>query len=265
MPMKYPPHPGRSILRDCIEPLGMTLAQAASKLNVSLEELQRVINGEARITFAMAVRLDKLFGCGASTWYQLQSAYDRAQEANKGDFLEEPELLEIHQQTAIRYLEHGRVVYTTYDAEVIELRVVSSDEPNLSGSSSRREVEFRFAGEGPGAVRIQMIYQPSADAAPLLLADVLLKAYFEWNAESDEYVGHIDSAEWNREFQKLYTGKETMNALYAGLREQPSILVLDAENAVESDPEYYAAVLKEAEELLHKGTASVPASALAGV
>ena len=79
MPMKNPPHPGRSILRDCMEPLGMTLEDTARQLEVSPAELQSVIDGEAGITFALAVRLDRLFGCGASTWYELQAAYDAAQ------------------------------------------------------------------------------------------------------------------------------------------------------------------------------------------
>ena len=91
MPMKYPPHPGRSILRDCMEPLGMSISETAEKLGVSPEELSKVIKGESGITFALAIRLDNLFGCGASTWYQLQAAYDRAQETNKKVKSEEPE------------------------------------------------------------------------------------------------------------------------------------------------------------------------------
>ena len=79
MPMKNPPHPGRSILRDCMEPLGMTLEDTARRLEISPRELQSVIDGKAGITFALAVRLDRLFGCGASTWYELQAAYDAAQ------------------------------------------------------------------------------------------------------------------------------------------------------------------------------------------
>ncbi len=110
-----------------------------------------------------------------------------------------------------------------------------------------------------------MIYQPASEDAPQLVAGILLKTYVEWSAESDEYIGRIDSAEWNREIQKLYAGKEVMNALYAGLREQHSLPEFDAEKLVDSDSEYHASVLKEAEKLLRKGTASVAASALAGV
>ena len=33
----------------------------------------------------MAIRLDKAFGGGATTWYQMQAAYDLAQAADKSD------------------------------------------------------------------------------------------------------------------------------------------------------------------------------------
>ena len=36
----------------------------------------------------MAIRLDKAFGGGASTWYQLQAAYDLAQVMKRADQIE---------------------------------------------------------------------------------------------------------------------------------------------------------------------------------
>ncbi len=269
MPMKFPPHPGRSILRDCMEPLGMSVAETAQKLGVSPEQLLSVINGQAGISFVMAVGLDKLFGGGASTWYQLQAQYDKAQERNEDGVPGELEPLPSYQQRATVPLEHGRLIYTTYDDEVIAFRIVPSDNPTdspkLSDNPNYDRVEFRFVGEGPGAVRIQLVYQPSPAVTPRLVVGVLFKAYLEWNATSEEYIGHIDAAEWNRESRKLKAGTETMNALHAGLREQPSGPALDTEKSVEPSPENYGDILREAAELLHKGTASVPASALAGV
>ena len=265
MPMKYPPHPGGSILRDCMEPLGMSVAETAQKLEVSAEQLRRVINGQADISFEMAVGLDKLFGGGSSTWYRLQTQYDEAQERNKNEEPEESEPLSIYQQTATRPLEHGRVVYKTFDAGVIAFRIVPSDNHELSDNRHHDRVEFRFVGEGPGAVQIQMIYQPSADAAPSLVAEVLFKTYLVWDRTSEEYIGRIDASEWNRESQKLEAGKETMNALHAGLRGQPLDSAHDKENSVDRGTENYADILREAADLLHKGTTSVPASALVGV
>lgn len=265
MPMKYPPHPGGSIRRDCMEPLGMTVEETAGKLGVTPEELLRVIDGQSGITFALAVRLDELFGGGASTWYQLQAAYDRAQEVNKEASSEELDPIPPHQQTTTVHLEHGRVICTTYDAEVIGFRIVPSDSPKPADAPAHDRLEFGFIGEGPGAVRMQMIYQPSDSAAPRLIADVLFKAFLEWNAERDQYIGHIDAGEWNLEMEKLNAGVETMNALYHGLQEHLSGPGLDGQDPVEPVPEYYTDVLKQAEELLYKGTASVPASALAGI
>ena len=77
MPMKYPAHPGRIIQSD-MKALGMSVAETAQKLGVSTEHLRSVINGQAGISFRLAVGLDKLFGGGASTWYQLQAQYDEA-------------------------------------------------------------------------------------------------------------------------------------------------------------------------------------------
>jgi hypothetical protein len=35
VPMQNPPHPGRIILQECLEPLGISITQAAQKLGVS--------------------------------------------------------------------------------------------------------------------------------------------------------------------------------------------------------------------------------------
>ena len=79
------PHSGWSILRDCMEHLGMSVAETAEHLGVIPQGLQSIINGEAGVTFSLAVGLDKLFGHGVSTWYQLQAQYDEVQECNKND------------------------------------------------------------------------------------------------------------------------------------------------------------------------------------
>ena len=85
MPMKNPPHPGLSIRHDCLEPLGLSVTDAAAHLGVSRKQLSDVINGHAGISPEMAVRLDKAFGGGAAAWYQLQAAYDLAQVMQRAD------------------------------------------------------------------------------------------------------------------------------------------------------------------------------------
>jgi antitoxin HigA-1 len=76
--MKKPPHPGLAIRHDCIEPLGLTVAEAAKQLGVSRKQLSDIVNGHAGISPEMAIRLDKAFGGGAETWDRMQTAYDFA-------------------------------------------------------------------------------------------------------------------------------------------------------------------------------------------
>lgn len=78
MPMKNPPHPGLSVRHDCLEPLGLSVTEAARKLGVSRKQLSDIVNGRSGISPEMAIRLDKAFGGGANTWYRLQAAYDLA-------------------------------------------------------------------------------------------------------------------------------------------------------------------------------------------
>ena len=79
MPMKNPPHPGLSVRHDCLEPLALSVTEAAQKLGVSRKQLSDVVNRRSGISPEMAIRLDKAFGGGAETWLRLQAAYDLAQ------------------------------------------------------------------------------------------------------------------------------------------------------------------------------------------
>jgi antitoxin HigA-1 len=79
MTMKNPPHPGLSVRHDCLEPLGLTITEAAEPLGVTRQTLNNLVNGKSGISADMAIRLDKAFGGGAETWLRLQMAYDLAQ------------------------------------------------------------------------------------------------------------------------------------------------------------------------------------------
>lgn len=83
MPMKNPPHPGLSVRHDCLEPLGLSVTEAARKLDVSRKQLSDIVNGHAGLSPEMAIRLDKAFGGGAETWLRLQSAFDLARAMKK--------------------------------------------------------------------------------------------------------------------------------------------------------------------------------------
>jgi antitoxin HigA-1 len=73
MPMKNPPHPGGFVLRQCIEPLGLTITEAAAALGVTRTTLSELVNGKRGISPEMAVRLSKVFGGSAATWLTQQA------------------------------------------------------------------------------------------------------------------------------------------------------------------------------------------------
>jgi len=83
MAMKEPPHPGLSVRHDCLEPLGLSVTEAAIALGVTRQALNNIVNGKAGISPEMAIRLDKAFGGTAEAWLALQSAYDLAQAMKK--------------------------------------------------------------------------------------------------------------------------------------------------------------------------------------
>jgi antitoxin HigA-1 len=78
MPMKNPPHPGGVVLRQCIEPLGLTITQAAAALGVTRTTLSELVNGKRGISPVMAVRLSKVFGGSAESWLTQQAHHDLA-------------------------------------------------------------------------------------------------------------------------------------------------------------------------------------------
>jgi antitoxin HigA-1 len=50
------------VLRQCSEPLGLTITEAAEALGVTRNTLSELVNGKRGISPEMAVRLSKVFG-----------------------------------------------------------------------------------------------------------------------------------------------------------------------------------------------------------
>ena len=86
MPMKNPPHPGR-LIKDDIEALGLSVAQAAEGLGVTRQQLYRIINGECAVSAEMAVRLERGLGSSAAAWLKMQMNHDLAQVWKRADEL----------------------------------------------------------------------------------------------------------------------------------------------------------------------------------
>jgi addiction module HigA family antidote len=85
MPMKNPPHPGEIVRKDCIEPLDLTITEAAEGLGVSRKHLSALVNGRAGISPKMAIRLSKAFGGSPESWLSQQMQYDLRQAEEEGE------------------------------------------------------------------------------------------------------------------------------------------------------------------------------------
>ena len=72
-------HPGRIVRQDFLEPLGLTVTEAAKALGVARQTVNNLVNEKAGISAEMAVRLSKAFGPSPEMWVRLQANYDLSQ------------------------------------------------------------------------------------------------------------------------------------------------------------------------------------------
>jgi addiction module HigA family antidote len=85
--MKHNPlHPGYVLKELCLEPLNLTVTDAARGLGVSRKTLSSILNGRAGGSPEMAVRLSIAFDTSAESWLNQQVQYDlwHAERGRKG-------------------------------------------------------------------------------------------------------------------------------------------------------------------------------------
>jgi len=76
MQMHNPPHPGEAIRSLCLEPLGISVTDAAEALGVTRKTLSAILNGRAGISPEMALRLSIAFDTSPESWMNQQTQYD---------------------------------------------------------------------------------------------------------------------------------------------------------------------------------------------
>jgi len=74
--MHNPPHPGEIIREFCLEPLNLSVTEAAKALGVSRKTLSAILNGRAGISPEMAIRLSIAFDTTPESWLNQQIQYD---------------------------------------------------------------------------------------------------------------------------------------------------------------------------------------------
>lgn len=96
MMMHNPSHPGALIREDVLEPLGLQVGEAARRLAMSRVALSRVLNGRARVSSDLAIRLERAGVSTARFWISAQAYYDLVQ-AQK---VEQPKVERLQEATA---------------------------------------------------------------------------------------------------------------------------------------------------------------------
>ncbi|TIV81756.1 MAG: addiction module antidote protein, HigA family [Mesorhizobium sp.] len=76
---RTPPHPGGFVRLKIIEPLCLSVKDAASVLGVHRVALSRLLNEQAALSAEMAIRLEKAFGADMAGLMRMQSEYDIGQ------------------------------------------------------------------------------------------------------------------------------------------------------------------------------------------
>ncbi len=74
--MHNPPHPGEILKELCLEPLGLSITEAASGLGVSRKTLSAILNGRSGVSPEMALRLSEAFDTTPESWLNQQVQYD---------------------------------------------------------------------------------------------------------------------------------------------------------------------------------------------
>lgn len=76
MAKRKPTHPGTVVKLDVLEPLGLSVTAAAEMLKYSRKQFSAFLNGRARCTTELAVKLAVATGTTAQSWLTMQASYD---------------------------------------------------------------------------------------------------------------------------------------------------------------------------------------------
>ena len=86
--MKNPAHPGGFVKTEIIEPLGLSVTDAAQALGITRAALSTFLNERSALSPEMAIRIQKAFGVSMETLMRMQNSFDIAQAHKR-----EPEII----------------------------------------------------------------------------------------------------------------------------------------------------------------------------
>ena len=84
-----PIHPGEILMKEFLEPLGITQYRLAKDISVVPRRVNEIVHGKRAITADTALRLSRYFGTSEKFWMNLQTRYEmELQKDLLGDRLE---------------------------------------------------------------------------------------------------------------------------------------------------------------------------------
>ena len=101
-PLKRPPtHPGEILREDVLKSIGLSVSEAAKRLDISRQQLHRILACKHAISIEMALRIGKFAGNGPGVWLRMQQAYDLWHAENKmADKLSKIQTIELNRISA---------------------------------------------------------------------------------------------------------------------------------------------------------------------
>jgi len=73
---RRPTPPGEILLREFLEPLGITQAAFAKRINITAARLSEIIHDKRPVTMDSALRFERALGFSVESWLRMQLAVD---------------------------------------------------------------------------------------------------------------------------------------------------------------------------------------------
>jgi len=73
---RRPTHPGSILLREFLQPMGITQAAFARHIGVTNARLSEIIHGKRPVTMDSALRFERALGFSAESWIRMQMTVD---------------------------------------------------------------------------------------------------------------------------------------------------------------------------------------------
>jgi addiction module HigA family antidote len=73
---RAPTHPGEMLLKEFLEPLGVSQVEAADRMKIPFQRLNAIVKGRRSVSADTALLLEALTGWDALIWLTLQAKWD---------------------------------------------------------------------------------------------------------------------------------------------------------------------------------------------